>query len=69
MDQPLFTRSITIIRHSCSDLTNLAIDRKEVNIFLEINKLIITIVNKSDLKLINTDKLVISYIFVTGFEF
>ncbi|CAF4072990.1 unnamed protein product, partial [Rotaria sp. Silwood2] len=30
VDQPLFTRSITIIRHACADLSNSNIDRKEV---------------------------------------
>ncbi|CAF0858226.1 unnamed protein product [Rotaria sordida] len=30
VDQPLFTRSITIIRHSCADLSNSNVDRKEV---------------------------------------
>ncbi|CAF4735686.1 unnamed protein product [Rotaria sp. Silwood1] len=30
VDQPLFTRSITIIRHACADLSNSNIDRKEI---------------------------------------
>jgi len=30
VDQPLFTRSVTAIRHACSDLSNPTIDRKEV---------------------------------------
>ncbi|CAF3470464.1 unnamed protein product [Rotaria socialis] len=30
VDQPLFTRSVTIIRHACADLSNTNIDRKEI---------------------------------------
>ncbi|CAF1241967.1 unnamed protein product [Rotaria magnacalcarata] len=29
VDQPLFTRSVTIIRHACADLSNTNLDRKE----------------------------------------
>lgn len=30
VDQPLFTSSVTAIRHACTDLSNPTIDRKEV---------------------------------------
>ncbi|CAF3837471.1 unnamed protein product [Rotaria magnacalcarata] len=30
VDQPLFTRSVTIIRHACADLSNTNLDRKEI---------------------------------------
>ena len=32
VDEPLFTRSVTAIRHACSDLSNPTIDRREVMI-------------------------------------
>ncbi|CAF0901956.1 unnamed protein product [Adineta ricciae] len=39
VDQPLFTQSVTAIRHACSDLANPTIDRKEASLIFPLLKI------------------------------